>query len=68
MDIIDRIDEALNEGATKIQIKNIEASLANDEESSDKELLDYFVKEVGVDEKTAKKFIKKRDEYLRGEH
>ena len=68
MDIVEKIEVALNEGATKIQIKNMETSLSNDEDSTDKELLNYFTKEVGVDEKTAKKFIKKRDEYLRGEH
>ncbi len=41
----------------------IKATLANDEDSTDEELLTYFT-ENGVEEKEAKAWISKREKYL----
>ena len=40
------------------------STLVNDEVSSDNELLDYFVKDVGVSEYTAKMYLKNRSKLM----
>ena len=43
----------------------IKAVLANDENASDQEILEYFVKEGGLTSKEAAKWVALRDRYLR---
>jgi hypothetical protein len=45
----------------------VEASLSNDETSSDAELLEYFMTELRLSEHEAKKAIALRGRYLTGE-
>jgi hypothetical protein len=49
---------------TKMQWEAMEASLANDESSTDEELEDHFVKEVGVTIEIAQFAIIYRDDFL----
>lgn len=49
---------------TKMQWEAMEASLANDETSTDEELQDYFVAEVGVTIEIAQFAVIYRDDFL----
>ena len=47
--------------------KWIDAVLANDENSTDEELVAYFMKEVPMSEQAARNLVATRADYLRGE-
>ncbi len=46
------------------KIEAIKSTLSNDENSSDSELVRYFVDEIGVTEAEARKWVAKRDDYM----
>lgn len=48
--------------ATPEQLSQMESSIANDEESSDEEMVEFFVKECGIPEAIAKQAVSHRDE------
>lgn len=56
------------ENATGEQVRAIEAILSNDEASSGAELVQHFVSEIGVTEAEARRWVSKRDSYLRMEN
>lgn len=43
----------------------IESTLSNDETSTDAEIIEYFMMEIGLSEAEARAWVAKRDEYLR---
>jgi hypothetical protein len=49
------------------QLRTVKATLANDENATDAEMIEYFVREVGIPEDVAKKFVARRTAYLNGE-
>lgn len=51
-------------GATPAQLEQMEATLANDEASSDEELLAFFTNECGVPEEAARKAVSHRGAFL----
>jgi hypothetical protein len=53
-----------NKKPTKKDIRFIMAELTNDENSSDEEMINHFVKEIGMSKEEAKKWVDKRDEFL----
>lgn len=46
------------------KLRWIEAVLANDEDSTDEELVEHFVGEGGMPESEAREWVNRRDEYL----
>ena len=69
-------EEELAAGAAKEKKNNldaktlrwVEATLSNDEASSDEELVRHFIKEGGLSEQEARSWVKERGSYLRGEN
>lgn len=55
-------DVALDDDASKERW--IKATLANDENSSDEELISYFMKEGGLSREEAQKWVSQRTKYL----
>jgi hypothetical protein len=51
-------------GATPQQLAGMEDALANDEESSDEEMCDFFVDELGVTPEVAKQAVSHRDAFM----
>lgn len=49
---------------TDAQVEQIEATLSNDENSSDKEIVDFFVDECGIFQYQAEKVVEYRMAYL----
>jgi len=49
---------------TDEQVEQIEATLSNDENSSDKEIVDFFVNECGIFQYQAEKVMEHRISYL----
>ena len=49
------------------QMKAVEDCLSNDEWSSDSELLEHFINEIGLSKEEAEKAIQFRTRYLCGE-
>lgn len=49
---------------TKEQLQTIEAILSNDEASTDQELVEHFMNELGLSESDAKVWVNVRDQYL----
>lgn len=45
----------------------VEATLANDEVSTDEELLEYFQREIGLTKREAESALRFRDKWLKGE-
>lgn len=50
--------------ASSQQEKAIKAILANDEASSDQQLIDHLVKEIGISREEAKRWVAKRSQFL----
>jgi hypothetical protein len=49
---------------TSLQVTAVEATLSNDEMSSDAELVEYFMSELGLSEDQASEWVAKRNEYI----
>jgi len=63
-DVKKKVDEATMEPRMEYWIK---AVLSNDEAASDEELVNLFMKEAGLSDEEARKWVAKRGMYLRGE-
>jgi hypothetical protein len=59
-----KAEKKVNKWVNATDIEFIETTLHNDESSTDQELVDHFITELGIPESQAKKWVKLRDKYL----
>jgi hypothetical protein len=59
-----KVPAAMRKKLSVEDINIIESTLVNDEDSSDEELVDYIVKETGISEAQAKKWVALRQKYM----